>query len=88
MKKEDQIADELSHLLSHLETNPRINYYPEVNKGLLVQLKNYLLDASIKIRQLALSVLCSLLKRTPRHLHDGVALFYPELIDKLRSKSK
>lgn len=88
IKLEDGIAEELQKLADLLKDARRVLYYPEVNKNSLLLLKNYLIHPSKKIVSVSLIVLNRLSKCTARTLQDGFPLFYPELIEKLKSKSK
>ena len=88
MKKEDAILQELSVVQEMVESEPKLLYFPEVNKTFLSMLKNYLMHSNPKIVSSAITIVCAIAKATTRSLQDGFPLFYPELIEKLKTKSK
>lgn len=88
IKKEEILIEELTSLIHAVGSHPKLTYYPSVNKNFLLQLKNFLIDSNKKVASLAITALMLILRACARQVQDGFMLFYPELIEKLRSKSK
>lgn len=88
IKVDDAVAEELQKVFDAFKDARRVLYYPEINKNSLLLLKNYLIHPNKKVVSLALSVLNKIAKSTARTLQDGFPLFYSEVIEKLKTKSK
>jgi hypothetical protein len=89
MSKEDPILEELDTLGQLIQSSNKVQYFSEVNKSLLHVLKNFLMSKDLKrVSAATLPVIRDLFKRTTRTLQDAFPIFFPELIEKLKSKSK
>lgn len=86
--KDEQLLDELATLVEVLESQTKLAYFSDVNKNFLLLLKNLLMSTNKKVVSLVISAISILLRSTARNLQDGFMMFYSEIIEKLRSKSK